>query len=66
MCKIVGGDCISTVPCIYRLCFTCGDNFLATSITFLTFFEHDCSLKLSIGIIMVHHGTSNIKKISFL
>ena len=65
MWKIVGGNCITTIHCICCLCFTCGENFLATSITFLIFFEHDCSLKPSIGIIMVCYGTSNIKKVVF-
>ena len=62
MCKIVGGNCIITIHWINRLRFTWGDNFLVTSVTFLTFFENNCSFKLSMGIIVVQHGTSNTKK----
>ena len=38
--------------------------FVVYTVTFLIFFEHDYSLKLSIGIIMMnHHGASTIKKV---
>ena len=51
MCKIVGGNCIATVQCIYH--------------NFFVFFEHDYSLKLSIGIIIIYNGNSNVKKVVF-
>ena len=39
--------------------------FNVYTITFFVFFDHDYSLKLSIGIIIIYNGNSNNKKVVF-
>ena len=39
--------------------------FIVYTVTFLIFFENDCSLKLSLEIVIVYNGTSNFKKLQF-